>query len=54
MLQAGERAWHLKRLISMERGTGAADDHLPPKRLAPLAAGPHAGSVPDMPLMLAE
>jgi aldehyde:ferredoxin oxidoreductase len=52
--RAGERLWHLKHGINILLGATAADDRLPSRLVEPLTDGPTAGSVPDMPLMLAE
>ena len=52
--RAGERLWQLKHGINLLLGATAADDRLPSRFLQPLEDGPTAGSVPDMPLMLAE
>lgn len=55
VFHTGERIFNLKRLINGRYGIGAADDVLP-QRLATLARpdGGAAGSLPDMPLLMAE
>ncbi|MBF0526416.1 MAG: aldehyde ferredoxin oxidoreductase family protein [Deltaproteobacteria bacterium] len=54
VMLSGERIWYLKRGISNLFGTTAKDDVLPPRLATPLEAGPTAGLVPDMDLMLRE
>jgi aldehyde:ferredoxin oxidoreductase len=54
MLQAGERAWNLKRLINGRLGWTRANEKLPKLLLEPLPDGGQAGHVPDVDLMLKE
>ncbi len=53
MLQCGERAWNLKRLINARMGLARANDTLPKAFLQPYAEGGSAGFVPDFENMLA-
>ncbi|MBS1245766.1 MAG: putative aldehyde ferredoxin oxidoreductase, partial [Chloroflexi bacterium] len=54
MLQAGERAWNLKRMFNCRLGLTRATEKLPKLLLEPLPDGGQAGHVPDMELMLHE
>jgi len=54
MLEAGERAWQLKRVINGRLGAARADDRLPKRLLEPLPDGGAAGFVPDLETMLRE
>lgn len=52
MMQAGERAWNLKRAINNRLGLTAANDKLPKAMLTPFPDGGSAGYVPDIREML--
>lgn len=54
LLEAGERAWQLKRLINLRLGLTPAEDRLPRRLLEPLAEGGAAGFVPDVETMRRE
>ncbi len=54
LMECGWRIWYLKRHILNLRGSGRADDVLPPKALTPTGEGTNAGSVPNMERMLSE
>lgn len=54
MLQAGERAWNLKRAYNGRLGLRRENDKLPRLLLQPLAEGGQMGHVPDMELLLKE
>lgn len=54
MMQAGERAWNLKRAYNCRLGLTRATEKLPRLLLEPLPDGGQAGHVPDMDLMLKE
>ena len=55
LLLLGERIWNAERLFNLAAGFTRADDTLPPRLLAePVAAGPSAGQVVDLPPMLDE
>ena len=55
LLRVGERIWTLERLFNLAAGFGRADDTLPRRLLEePVAAGPAAGHVVDLPPMLDE
>ena len=53
-LEAGQRAWVLKRALNNMMGVTAADDKLPRKILTPTEEGAAAGSIPDEALMKKE
>ena len=53
-MECGWRIWYLKRHILNLRGSGRADDVLPPKALTPTEEGSNAGSVPNMERMMSE
>jgi aldehyde:ferredoxin oxidoreductase len=48
MMQAGERAWNLKRAINNRMGLTRANDKLPKALLEPFPDGGSAGFVPDL------
>jgi aldehyde:ferredoxin oxidoreductase len=52
MMQAGERAWNLKRAINNRLGLTRANDKLPKALLEPLPDGNSAGFTLDLPAML--
>jgi aldehyde:ferredoxin oxidoreductase len=52
MLEVGERAWNLKRIINCNLGLAASDDRLPPALLRPLPDGGAAGYTPPFEEML--
>jgi aldehyde:ferredoxin oxidoreductase len=52
MIQAGERAWNLKRAINNRMGLTRANDRLPKALLAPFLDGGSAGFSPDLEGML--
>ncbi len=55
LLLLGERIWNAERLFNNAAGFSRADDSLPPRLLhEPVAAGPAAGQVVDLPPMLDE
>jgi aldehyde:ferredoxin oxidoreductase len=54
MMQAGERAWNLKRAYNCRLGLTRATEKLPRLLLEPLPDGGQAGHVPDMDSMLKE
>jgi aldehyde:ferredoxin oxidoreductase len=54
LLQAGERAWNLKRLYNLRLGWTPAAEKLPRLLLQPLPEGGQGGVVPDMEVMLDE
>ncbi|HXF69416.1 MAG TPA: aldehyde ferredoxin oxidoreductase C-terminal domain-containing protein, partial [Thermoflexus sp.] len=54
MLEVGERAWQLKRMINHRLGATRADDRLPKRLLEPLPDGGAAGFVPDIETLLRE
>jgi aldehyde:ferredoxin oxidoreductase len=52
LMQAGERAWNLKRAINNRMGLSAENDKLPKALLEPFNDGGSAGFVPDIKEML--
>jgi aldehyde:ferredoxin oxidoreductase len=55
LLLLGERIWNAERLFNIAAGFSRADDSLPPRLLhEPVATGPAAGQVVDLPPMLDE
>ena len=54
LMQAGERAWNLKRAYNCRLGLTRATEKLPRLLLEPLPEGGQAGHVPDMELLLKE
>ncbi len=54
LMEAGWRAWRLKRELLARMGSGPEDDVLPPKVLTPTKEGANAGSLPDMERLLRE
>ncbi len=55
LLLLGERIWNAERLFNLAAGFSRADDTLPPRLLTePVAEGPSAGQVVDLPPMLDE
>jgi aldehyde:ferredoxin oxidoreductase len=55
LLLLGERIWNAERLFNLAAGFARADDTLPPRLLTePVAEGPSAGQVVDLPPMLDE
>ena len=52
LMQAGERAWNLKRAINNRMGLTRANDKLPKALLEPSADGGSEGFVPDIQGML--
>ena len=55
LLRVGERIWTLEKLFNLRAGFGRPDDTLPPRLLSePVAEGPAAGHVVDLPPMLDE
>jgi aldehyde:ferredoxin oxidoreductase len=54
LLQAGERAWNLKRLYNLRLGWTPAAEKLPRLLLQPLPEGGQLGVVPDMDVLLDE
>ena len=54
LLQAGERAWNLKRLYNLRLGWTPAGEKLPKLLLQPLPDGGQMGAVPDMEVLLDE
>jgi aldehyde:ferredoxin oxidoreductase len=52
LMQAGERAWNLKRVINNRMGLTAKNDKLPKALLTPFPDGGSAGFVPDIQGML--
>lgn len=54
LMEAGERAWHLKRAINCRLGLTPASEVLPRLLLQPLAEGGQEGHVPDVALLLNE
>jgi aldehyde:ferredoxin oxidoreductase len=53
LMQVGERAWNLKRIINCSLGLAPGDDRLPEALLRPLPDGGAAGYVPPLSDMLA-
>jgi aldehyde:ferredoxin oxidoreductase len=53
-MEAGKRAWVLKRALNNLMGVTAEDDRLPKRILTPLSEGPSSGIVPDTKLMKTE
>jgi len=55
LLLLGERIWNAERLFNLAAGFTRADDTLPPRLLTePVAEGPSAGQVVDLPPMIDE
>ncbi len=54
LLQAGERAWNLKRLYNLKLGLTPAAEKLPKLLLEPLMDGGQAGHIPDVALLRRE
>lgn len=54
VMEAGERAWNLKRLYNLRLGLTPAAEKLPRLLLEPLPEGGQAGHVPDVDAMRAE
>jgi aldehyde:ferredoxin oxidoreductase len=52
IMEVGERAWNIKRVINHRLGLRGADDQLPPALAVPLADGGSAGYVPPFREML--
>ena len=53
LMECGERAWNLKRIINHRLGLTRANDSLPKPLLRPLSEGGSAGFVPDFGNMMA-
>ncbi|MBN2283145.1 MAG: aldehyde ferredoxin oxidoreductase family protein [Deltaproteobacteria bacterium] len=53
-MEAGKRAWLLKRAINNLYGITATDDRLPKRVMTPLSEGASQGIIPDMELMKRE
>ena len=54
LLQVGERIWTIKRGLQFLMGSDKSEDVVPERITTPVEEGAHAGSIPDLDLMLKE